>query len=135
MSAHIPRWLCRFKGHLAMDLTFESRKRRQVLSALSNPLTFVTVVTKILISIILIIQQAGTLEVSADAQNDDFYQCGARVGLDAISPGGKFSQIYISNVMHPYTKIALLKYIVSHRIPVKGSNIPFRDPPSRTTLN
>ena len=76
MSAHIPRWLCRFKGHLAMDLTFERRKRRQVLSALSNPLTFVTVVTKILISIILIIQQAGTLEVSAaDTKNDDFYQC------------------------------------------------------------
>ena len=109
MSAHIPRWLCRFKGHLAMDLTFESRKRRQVLSALSNPLTFVTVVTKILISIILIIQ-AGTLEVSADTKNDDFYQCGARVGLDAISPGGKFSQIYISNVMSQYTKIALLKF-------------------------
>ena len=111
MSAHIPRWLCRFKGHLAMDLTFESRKRRQVLSALSNPLTFVTVVTKILISIILIIQ-AGTLEaLAADTQNDDFYQCGARVGLDAISPGGKFSQIYFSNVMSRYTKIALLKYI------------------------
>ena len=110
MSAHIPRWLCRYKGHLAMDLTFESRKRRQVLSALSNPLTFVTVVTKILISIILIIQ-AGTLEaLAADTQNDDFYQCGARVGLDAISPGGKFSQIYISNVISQYTKIALLKY-------------------------
>ena len=90
-----------------MDLTFESRKRRQVLSALSNPLTFVTVVTKILISIILIIQ-AGTLEaLAADTQNDDFYQCGARVGLDAISPGGKFSHIYISNVMSQYTKIAL----------------------------
>ena len=74
-----------------MELTFKSRKRRQVLSALSNPLTFVTAVTKILISIILIIQ-AGTHGVSAVSQNDDFYQCGARVGLDAISPGGEFPQ-------------------------------------------
>ena len=87
-----------------MGLTFESRKRRQVLSALSNSLTFVTVATKILISIILIIQ-AGTLEVSADTQHDDFYQCGARVGLDAISPGGKNS-----NVISQYTKMVLLKY-------------------------